>query len=79
MVAENACQINWKGDHRTQNLQKIFWAQITKNKPKLPKKSTENTFFQQDVHVKVRLMMKTKTIAKGKYYGLPLWHINRLG
>ena len=35
------------------------------------KKSPENIFFQQNVHVKRRLMMKTKTIAKGKYFGSP--------
>ena len=34
-------------------------------------KSPEIAFFQEDVHVKTLLMMKTKTIAKGKYFGSP--------
>ena len=36
-------------------------------------------FFQQDGHVKVILMMKTKTIAKGKMFWLARWAVGLSG
>ena len=47
-------------------------AQIAKNRRKSSEKTPGNSIFQQDVHVKVRSMMKTRKNEKVKCFGLQI-------